>query len=498
MSAHTVEGAYEGALRAFRNPMLELIHGTYAPFVVTMLALLFTAQRPQIRVSDAHAEIDAALDRLRAAGYGTEGHSPLPAGTARDICRGWVNSGWLKRQVQNDTEVYQVSASGVRALEIAGRVGGASSRVSESRVRTLLDAVGQLAQDADPDVMARMARLDAEIRERQEELKRLERTGTVDPVDDEQLLEEAENVLHLARELPADFTRVVESIKQVQRDVVTDLRQDVRPTGEVLREYLDRGKDMMEHTPEGRAFSGALALIGRPEHIDEFSGNLRTVLNHPFVGQLTDHQQRELSEISRRIAQGVRDVLEAQQQASHVITTQVRNHDPLRDREVDDLLREAMVGFQKWMPMSRHKQEISPLRRLPVAQVGHLRQKTDDLRPPTPPGPLEEWQTEDVPEDDSRAWGGPQYRELEEHLSTFLTEGGSVAMAEAFATAPESLRRPVDLLGLLEIAYRHGMTDLRDITTVEATRPDGSRRRFAFEDVAIRMTNGTEDEDLDE
>ena len=334
MSTATVEGAYEGALRAFKNPMLDLLHGTYAPFVVTMLALVFTAQRPQVPVADAHAEIDAALGRLRSAGYGEEGNAPIPVGSARDLCRGWVRSGWLKRHVHEDVEVYQVSAHGVGALEVAGRVGGARTRVSESRVRTLLDAVEELAQDADPDVLSRIARLDAEIKERTAEIKRLDSTGAVEPVSDDQLLEEAENVLHLARELPADFARVVESIKQVQRDVVTHLRQDVRPTGEVLREYLARGKDIMESTREGRAFAGALALIGRAEHIDQLAANLRLILGHPFAGQLAAAQRRELHEIARRIEQGVREVLHAQQQASHVITTQIRNHDPLRDREV--------------------------------------------------------------------------------------------------------------------------------------------------------------------
>ena len=120
------------------------------------------------------------------------------------------------------------------ALEIAGRASGSRARVSESRVRTLLEAVERLALDADPDVLTRVARLTEEIAERRAEIARLDRTGVVDTVDDDTMLEQAENILHLTRELPADFARVVESIRAMQRDVVTDLRQDVRPAGEVL------------------------------------------------------------------------------------------------------------------------------------------------------------------------------------------------------------------------------------------------------------------------
>ena len=51
----------------------------------------------------------------------------------------------------------------------------------------------------------------------------------------------------------------------MQRDVVAELRRDARPTGDVLREYLERGRHVMQATPEGRAFQGALRLIGDPE-----------------------------------------------------------------------------------------------------------------------------------------------------------------------------------------------------------------------------------------
>ncbi|MEU8178072.1 DUF3375 family protein [Microbispora hainanensis] len=72
MGTRGVEGAYQGALRAFQNPMLALPHQTHAPFVVTVLAMVFTAERPRVAVADSHAEINDALDQLRAAGYGDE------------------------------------------------------------------------------------------------------------------------------------------------------------------------------------------------------------------------------------------------------------------------------------------------------------------------------------------------------------------------------------------------------------------------------------------
>ncbi len=288
-------------------------------------------------------------------------------------------------------------------------------------------------------------------------------------------------MLHLARELPADFARVAESIKDIQRDVVAELRHDVRPTGEVLREYLERGEQILDATPEGRAFAGALRLIGDPAQIHNLWSQLRTVLRHRFTELLPERQRRELTDISRRVEQGVQEVLTAQRQASHVITTQVRDHDPMRDRQVDDLLRNVMSGLHTWVPGSRRGEAVEPLRRLPVADVGHLRQRASDLRPPQPPAPLREWdEVEDVASADTRAWGGPRYGALQEHLAAFAGDADDVDVAAAFRAAPEDLRRPVDLLGFLEIAHDAGMTETAEVALVDTVRPDGTRRRFAL------------------
>ena len=477
------ETAYQRAIGAFRNPTLDLLHGRYAPFVVAALSLVFTADRPVVAVADAHVEIGEVADELRAAGYEDRDRG-LPSGTGREICRYWVRVGWLVPQIVDDAEVYRLSAQAVGALEIAGRAGGGRSRVSRSRVRTLLESIEQLVHDSEADAEEQLARLRAERDRIDAEISRIAALGPeeYEPLDDDQLLEEAENVLHLARELPADFSRVAESIDAMQRDVVTELRQDVRPTGEVLRDYLRRGQHVMQATPEGRAFEGALRLIGDPEHIDRLTEQLRTLLGQPFARLMGPDQRGELDAIAKRVEQGVLEVLVAQRRASQVITAQVRTHDPARDREVDELLRSVMAGLQRWAADAKAADRVEPLRGFPVAHVGHLRQTPGDVRPPRSPVPIrlsdEDAEFEQV---DSRAWGGPHYRELEEHVAGL---GERFDLAEAFDGGPAGTRRPVDLLGLLEIAHRNGMTEGEDVSIVEALRPDGTSRRFAFGSVS--------------
>ncbi|HKT57161.1 MAG TPA: DUF3375 domain-containing protein [Microbacterium sp.] len=494
MTDTRAEAAYVRSLAAFRTPTLDLLHGRYAPFVVAALSVVFTVDRPVVAVADAHAEVGEILDELRAAGYDDDDRA-LPAGTAREICRSWVRVGWLVPQIDDDVEVYRLTAHAVGALEITGRTGGGRTRVSTSRVRTLLEAVDRLAADAEADPERRLERLRAERDALDAEIARLSADGSADPVDDEQLLEEAENVLHLARELPADFSRVAESIKAMQRDVVADLRRDVRPTGEVLREYLQRGQHVMHATPEGRAFAGALRLIGDPERIDDLTEQLRTLVAQPFTRLMDAAQREELDAIGRRVELGVQEVLTAQRRASHVITGQVRTHDPVRDRQVDDLLRDVMAGLQAWTATaagaSSADAAVHPLRSLPTADIGHLRQSVGDIRPAGAPAALAPADDVEFVDADTRAWGGPRYAELEAYVAGL---GDEFDLGDAFENAPGDARRPVDLLGLLEIAHRSELIEGDGVSVVEARRPDGTTRRFAFGSVTARPVKETADD----
>jgi hypothetical protein len=162
---------------------------------------------------------------------------------------------------------------------------------------------------------------------------------------------------------------------------------------------------------------------------------------------------------------------------------------------VDELLRDVMTGLQAWVPGARRGQAVDPLRRLPVAEVEHLRQTAGDVRPAEPPSPLAAWDDDDsdVSAAEALAWGGPHYADLGSHLVAFAGGAGTVDVGAAFNAAPEPLRRPVDLLGLLEIAHQRGMTETDEVAYVDAVRPDGTRRRFAFGGV----TTLTKDEDDD-
>jgi hypothetical protein len=79
--------------------------------------------------------------------------------------------------------------------------------------------------------------------------------------------------------------------------------------------------------------------------------------------------------------------------------------------------------------------------------------------------------------------GGPSLRELRARLKEALEQADqdSLTAAEIFADSSNSLKRPVEILGLIQIAADAGVLDFDGVVatdTFEAVRPDGSERSF--------------------
>jgi hypothetical protein len=133
-----------------------------------------------------------------------------------------------------------------------------------------------------------------------------------------------------------------------------------------------------------------------------------------------------------------------------------------------------MAGLQTWdadlAPRGPHRRHCaaSPS---PTSGISASRSATSS--PPGAPDPLRDAEDDDVEflDADERSWGGPHYVELEKYVATL---GDDFDLARAFEGGSRDVRRPVDLLGLLEIAHRNGMTEGDDVSIVEALRPDGT------------------------
>ena len=90
--------------------------------------------------------------------------------------------------------------------------------------------------------------------------------------------------------------------------------------------------------------------------------------------------------------------------------------------------------------------------------------------------------------------GGPRHADIDTHVRALLAAGADVSVAEAFAAGTDELRRPVDLLGYLELADATPTTAAAEVPveSVVARRPDGTQRTFVVPRVPLRPTPSDE------
>lgn len=487
MNVGLVTDQLQRSRRAFERPTLALLNRHFAPIVIAIFNSTFTAERKTITADQFHLEVQNHAGEL-----GAHEDLGLDSAPVRQLCTRWVREKWLIRNITDDgVEEYSLTSHAQQAIEFVARAQGDHALVSESRLRTLLETMDRFALDAQPSKSARMASLDAEIARLTAERDFLAGGGVIEPVDNDRMSEQFENVKYLVRELPADFTRVAESIKDLQREILTQLRQDERPSGEILSEYLDASKNLMDQTHEGRAFVGAMELLDDEDLLASLDEAVTSVLRHPFSTELTSAEKSAFRGIKSTILQALGLVLAEQQRASRTLTTQIRNHNPLRDQELDDAIRQAINQLAIWLPGSTRGQRVTPLHRFQRVNFGRLKTSVHDLSLDVAPQELEPAQDvtgQGMELEELLGLGGPRHADLVAHLQR-LGHTTDLTIGQAFEQGENNLKRPVEIFGYQEIAAQSG--DLGDsaFEQVTAVRADGSTREFLFARTAVTAKN---------
>ncbi|MGH3274974.1 MAG: DUF3375 family protein [Streptosporangiaceae bacterium] len=464
---------------AFKRPTLSLLSPRRA-FVLAILMASFSRDHEPIAAERFHIQVGAFLSELAAAGEDVAGDAP------RVLCRKWVAEQWLMLSANEDhAEEYTLTSHAQEAIEYVSRLSGERSMFSQSRIRTILEAARRCASDANPDREDRLRRLDAQIHELTAERDRLAAGGEITGVPDDRILEEYLNLRDLIAQLPADFLRVSEAVKAIQRAISGEFRAEGSRAGQILDLYLERSADLMSESAEGRAFLGAVELLRDDRLLKDLRDDLNTILDHPFAVTVTPAEARDFRNTVIAIRHGMGVVQEQRRRLSATLRAYIARHDALRERELDEALRRCQASLEQWMQVSGPRARTSVALDLPSHAVGHLRQKFYDPNDHVPPPPLTSTEAEaadPVSLEQLRQQGGPSLQAFRDRIAAMLhADGGEFTAGEVFASAPPGLRRPVEILGLVHIAAVAGARepgDSGDTELFEATRPDGTHRSF--------------------
>ncbi|SFC66766.1 Protein of unknown function [Nocardioides terrae] len=464
---------------AFAQPTLTLLHQRQAPVVISVFRAAFGRNNRPIPTARLHTQVEEHLAEIRLAG-----ESEVPHGTGKELCQRWMRGQWLVRSLdERDQEVYSLTSHAQQALELVKNLSRDRATLSEHRIATILGTVRRFNSEANPDRGARVTILNAEIARLQAERDRLVDGAEMVSATDDYMAEGFTELLSLISALPADFARVEERFAQIRGEILGAFRAEDRPAGQVIDEYLARADALMTSTQEGRAFEGAFALLRDDALVTRLREDLTALLEHPVSDRILGEADRaELRGTVKLVRDGLDRVLAQRSKVTATLKDYIVSHDAARDRELAQTLREVESELMSWVartgPRASHDVPLLP----PRASVEHLRERfydpADDVLP-------ERIAVADGSESpglalaDLIAQGGPQLPSLRQRLEAALASTDPASsLGELFETLEPSLRRPVEIFGLLHLAADRGWDVEDDVEAYAALRPDGSRRTF--------------------
>lgn len=474
--ATAIEGDVARIEAALNTPTLKLLDRKSAVVAMPIFATAFPEGAQPIPVERFHTVVEALLDDLRSVGY------TVPNSSAKSLAMQWVRERWLYRDPGSGQETYQLTGDAKQALDYVTRATRTQLNVSLSRIETMRRVVADAALAANPDREERKRRLAEDIARLQAEYERLDAGGELPEASESELSEQFANVLRELDGLPSDFRRVEEAVRDMHRSITRRFREEERPVGEVVDDYLAQSSNLLNATPEGRAFSGALELFRKPDWLSSLRADLEAILAHPWAGTLLADEQRQLRTAVDVIRRGTSDVLAQRRRLTATLREHIENYDHIKNRELDQVLRGIDSELQTWMQTARLHNRVDVELIPPGLELAGLKLRTFDPDSEVAPAPLEDVSREapaSLSLDEIRKQGGPSLDELRRRIEQHLAADDLDSAAKLFNELPDDLRRPVEIFGLLHLFTRMDAEIDPDVREpVCAVRPDGSLRRF--------------------
>ena len=465
---------------AFAQPTLTLLHQRQAPVVITIFRAAFGRNNKPIPTARLHTQVEEHLAAIRLAG-----ETDVPAGSGREICQRWMRGQWLVRSLDEaGHEVYVLTSHAQQALELVKNLARDRATLSEHRIATILGTVRRFNSEANPDRSARVTLLNEEIARLQAERDRLVDGADMVSATEDYMLEGFTELLSLISALPSDFARVEERFATIRTEILAAFRAEDRPAGEVIDDYLARADTLMTATHEGRAFEGAFALLRDDALVTQLREDLTALLEHPLSeGILSDAERAELRGTVRLVRDGLDRVLAQRSRVTATLKEYIVSHDAARDRELEQTLRQVESELMTWMattgPRATHDVPLLPAR----ASVEHLRERFYDPADDVLPDPISPADPDAAPEvslAELLAQGGPKLSSLRERIDALVASTlPPASLGALFDQLEPSLRRPVEIFGLLHLAADRDWRPEEALEEFAAVRPDGSRRTFA-------------------
>lgn len=460
---------------AYSGPVLRLLGSRTAVFQVAAMRAVFGSDR----ISEDYAVIVSRLDES----LDLTPEEDRPAVDGRRLVKQWLDMRLLRSDDGDEgSRVLTFTSAAQMALRVVAEETSTRPLLGESRVAAIADAISELAERTSGSVEARKARIRRQIEELTAELERLEAGGEIEDLSGDDVLDRTSHLLDMTRTLPEQFTKVAEAIRDNHHAVAGRLRADERPQGLIVLDYLEEHEGLSA-TAEGRAYSSAIEILRSDDRLGRLSDDISTFLAHPAVEVLTDAERAGLANLESDLRGGIQSVRVEHRRVTDTFARYLHSSDPVADREVVRVLKEANAAMQEWMTAAGRRDVVElPIGFERALDLGRLPAKwpdPDDYAAPSDPtvDPGPGGAKLDLSQ--LRSLGGPRTADVLRRMPELARAHQSFTLGAMFEHLPDELARPVELVGLIAEARAIGARMGVDITeTVIGRRADGTTREL--------------------
>lgn len=326
--------ALAGRRIAAEHPAWVLLRAQHGPAAVALLGEHLAGDVRRRPAPELFELMDRDLVELREQGF------DMPS-SGRVYCDAWRSDGILIRRSVEGTreETYELSDGALVAIRFVMQLLTPRSSVTQSRLTIILERLHDLAVATDPRAASRLAALRAQRARIDAEIERVA-AGDYEVLPVDRAVEQVQDVLALAEELPADFARVRAEMEQINRSLRARLVEDVESRGTVLDDVF-RGVDHLAESDAGRSFQGFFTLILDNEQVAAFEDDVDAVLGRPVATALEPGQARTLRRLLPALQDASGEIHDVMTAFSRSLRRFVQTDELTEHREVQRLLQEA-------------------------------------------------------------------------------------------------------------------------------------------------------------
>lgn len=257
---------------------LKLLRSTHFSLTVSFLYGVFVVTN---RRSVPYMELVGLLEQHLFDIKESYGEEKYPK-AARNYLDDWINNkgGYLRKYLSegSDEPECDLLPEVEKALHWLEELQGRQFVGTESRLKLLLDMIGDLVEGASEDPLQKLQQLKARKAEIEQSILAVE-LGQEQRFSATQIRERLYLLSDMSRQLLGDFRQVEANFRQLDRDSRKTISSGGNLKGDVLDKIFEH-QDVIDDSDEGQSFSAFFELLMTPKMRDGMRENLQLLLQH--------------------------------------------------------------------------------------------------------------------------------------------------------------------------------------------------------------------------